>query len=108
MANVIKEYQCSKCDVKFEVFQNHKETTRKCKTCGGKVEQVISVPLVSKMGGPRTIGTQIEQNNKKNPLTREKIFGVDAEKKIKAQERMQKIQRLSGDGLKNFIEKGTL
>jgi putative FmdB family regulatory protein len=108
MANVIKEYQCNSCGLKFEVFQNHKQTTKKCKTCGKKVEQVISMPIISKAGGPRTIGTQIEQNNKNNPLTREMIFGPDAEKKIKAQERMKKIQKLSGDKLKDFIEKGTL
>lgn len=108
MANVIKEYGCNFCGEKFEVFQHHTKVTKRCKNCGKKVEQIISAPIISKLAEPRTVGSLIELNNKKNPLTREKIFGVDAEKKAKARDRMKKIQKLSGDGLKNFIEKGTL
>lgn len=108
MANVIKEYGCKSCGAKFEVLQRHDHVTKKCKFCKKKVEQIISAPIISKLAGPRTIGSQVEQNNKRNPLTREKIFGVDAEKKAKARERMQKIQKLDANGMKNFIEKGTL
>jgi putative FmdB family regulatory protein len=108
MALVTKEYGCDVCIKKFEVFQNHTETLDKCPTCGSNVEQIISAPIIAKVGGPRTIGSQIELNNKRNPLTREKIFGVDAEKKQKQRERLNKISKLDSSGMKNFLEKGTL
>ncbi|HEY9705939.1 MAG TPA: zinc ribbon domain-containing protein [Allocoleopsis sp.] len=108
MAFVTKEYRCETCG-DFEEFQQHNVVLKKCPKCGSKeIERIISVPLVAKDGAPKTVGSQIELNNKRNPLSREKAFGPDAEKKLKAKERMDKIQKLDSNGMKNFIEKGTL
>lgn len=108
MATVVKEYQCANCIDKITIYQHHSETTELCPNCSGPIEQVISAPIIAKVGGPRTVGTQIEQNNKRNPLTREKIFGHDAEKKQNQKERLRKISKLDSSGMKNFLEKGTL
>lgn len=108
MALVTKEYHCETCG-DFELLQNHKEQLKRCPKCDSmEVERVISRPLISKDGGPRTIGSLIEQNNRRNPLSRERAFGIDAEKKMKAKERMEKIQKLTPEQTKKFIEKGTL
>lgn len=106
---VIKEYECEKCGL-LEDLQSHSEVHSKCWICGSKnIERLISKPLISKDGGPRTIGSQIDLNNKRNPLTRERAFGPDAEKKLKAQERMKKIQNLdTPEKMNKFIRDGTL
>ena len=108
MALVTKEYRCETCG-DFELLQNHEEQLKRCPTCDSiEVERIISAPVVAKDGGPKTIGSLIELNNKRNPLSRERAFGVDAEKKMKAKERMKKIQNLTPEQTKKFIEKGTL
>jgi len=107
MALVTKEYNCPNCG-DIEIFQTHTEISKKCPTCKAKIERVISRPLVAKDGGPRTIGSQIDLNNKRNPLSREKAFGVGAEKKLEAQSRMKKIQRMTPEQKKKFIETGNL
>lgn len=108
MGNVFKEYNCPNCG-NIEIYQHHTSQSKKCPTCKAQIERLISKPIVAKDGGPRTVGSQIELNNKRNPLTREKVFGVDAEKKIKEQERMKKISKLdTPEKLKKFVEDGTL
>lgn len=107
MALVTKEYDCPKCGL-IEIFQSHKEQSKKCPTCKSPIERIISKPLIAKDSAPRTIGSQIDLNNKRNPLSREKAFGVGAEKKLKEQERMRKIQNLTPEGKQRFIEKGIL
>lgn len=106
---VIKEYECDNCGI-IEDLQAHDKTHKKCWKCGSKkLERLISKPLISKDGGPRTIGSLIDQNNRRNPLSRERAFGPDAEKKIKAQERMKKIQNLdTPEKMNKFIRDGTL
>lgn len=107
MANVYKTYRCVNCG-EFEILQSHKDILEVCPKCDCYVDRLLSKPIVAKDSAPRTVGSLIELNNKRNPLTREKKFGVDAEKKMKEKERLNKISKLSGDGLKKFIEKGTL
>lgn len=108
MGNVFKEYSCPKCG-HIEIYQHHSKQSKKCPECSSPIERLISKPIVAKDGGPRTVGSQIELNNKRNPLTREKVFGVGAEKKIKEQERLKKIAKLdSPEKVKKFVEDGTL
>lgn len=108
MALVTKEYFCENCG-KMEFLQNHKEIHVRCPKCNSiEIERTISAPVVAKDGGPRTIGSQIELNNKRNPLSREKAFGVGAEKKIKAKEKMQKLQRMTPEQVNKYIERGTM
>lgn len=107
MANVYKTYRCINCG-EFEILQYHKDILEVCPTCDCYVDRLLSKPIIAKDSAPRTVGSLIELNNKRNPLTREKQFGVDAEKKMKQKERLDKISKLSGDGLKNFIERGSL
>ncbi len=104
---VIKQYFCETCGG-FEELQNHKEIHSRCPKCDSlEIERVITPSLVVDKT-PRTVGSMIEQNNRRNPLTREKLFGVGAEKKIKAQEKMKKISELSPQGIKSYVEKGIL
>ena len=105
MAIVTKEYSCEKCGI-ISCEQHHEETTEVCWKCGGEIEQYISAPLVAKLGGPRTVGSLIEQNNKNNPLTREKKFGVGAEKKLAQKEKLAKIARMTPEQKKKYIETG--
>jgi putative FmdB family regulatory protein len=108
MAIVTKEYNCQTCG-EFELLQSHNDVLKRCPKCDSmEIERILSAPLVAKDGAPRTIGSQIDLNNKRNPLSREKAFGVGAEKKIKAKERMKKIQNLTPEQTRKFIERGTL
>lgn len=108
MALVTKEYRCETCG-EFELLQSHTDVLNRCPVCNSiELERVLSAPVVAKDGAPRTIGSQIELNNKRNPLSREKAFGPDADKKLKARERMKKIQNMTPEQTKKFIEKGTI
>lgn len=105
---VVKEYLCDNCG-NVEFLQSHKEIYKKCPNCKSKnIERTISSPIVAKDAAPRTIGSQIELNNKRNPLSREKTFGVDAEKKLENQSRLKKIANLNPEQMKKFIEDGKL
>ncbi len=108
MSLVIKEYFCENCG-DFEDLQQHNKMHTRCPKCdSAEIERLISKPIVAKDGGPRTIGSQIELNNKRNPLTREKIFGPDAEKKMKQREKMEKLQNMSTEQKNKYIETGQL
>lgn len=104
---VIKQYSCETCG-ELECLQSHKEVFSRCPKCDSiEIERVISPSLVVDKT-PRTVGSMIEHNNRKNPLTREKIFGVGAEKKIKDQEKAKKIAALSPEGKIKYINEGKL
>ena len=104
---VIKQYLCETCG-ELEYLQSHKEVYSRCPNCDSpEVQRVISPSLVVDKT-PRTVGSMIDRNNRKNPLTREKIFGVGAEKKIKDQEKMEKIANLSPEGKIKYINEGKL
>lgn len=108
MAFVTKEYLCQTCG-EFEILQSHTEQLKRCPTCNSiEIDRIISRPLIAKDGAPRTIGSQIDLNNKRNPLSREKAFGPDAKKKLEARERMEKIQKMTVEQKQRFIERGTI
>ena len=45
------EYQCTKCDHRFERIQRFSDPlVKKCPECGGKVEQLLSAPAVQFKG----------------------------------------------------------
>ena len=105
---VIKEYECENCGI-FEELQSHNKVHKKCPTCKStNIERLISKPLLSKDNAPRTIGSQIDQNNRRNPLTREKIFGVGAEKKLEKESYYKKIAGLTGAAKERFLKDGSL
>jgi len=106
MTLVTKEYNCVNCG-DFEVMQQHKEQLKKCPTCKSKeIERLISAPLVAKDGAPRTVGSLIDKNNKKNPLTREKQFGEISEKKLDRGSKIQKIARMTPEQQNTYIRTG--
>ena len=95
MAKVIKEYECEICGP-FEVEIRHDRQCRKCPKCKStKIERLISRPVISKTAGPRTVGSLIEQNNRKNPLTREKIMGQSESEHTKKSEQASKMRKLA-------------
>lgn len=103
---VDKEYECDKCGI-VTILQQHNQISKKCPQCKSKnFERRISSPALAKLNEPRTIGALIDQNNKKNPLTREKTFGPDMQKKLDAQERFNKINNMSPEQKKKWIETG--
>lgn len=105
MATVIKEYRCENCgDISKE--SHHDEVIEKCWVCGASLDQLICAPAIAKMGGPRTVGAMMEQNNKRNPLTREKHFGVGAEKKMAQEAKLKKIAKMTPEQKKKYIETG--
>jgi len=108
LALVTKEYLCESCgDIEF--LQNHTEIYEKCPICNGDLERLISGPIISKLCDPRTVGSLLELNNRRNPLSRERAFGVGAEEKLNAQSRTQKIQAINTNKqMRDFIEKGIL
>lgn len=107
MANVTKTYECPKCG-DIEIFQSHKTTSKKCPTCKSKIERVITAPAVAKDGNPRTFGSMIERNNKRNPLEREKVMGVNADKKLAAESKMRKLAKASPEQIKKYVETGNI
>lgn len=107
MAIVIKEFHCEKCDNTFEDHVKHTVRSKKCPTCKTKCESLISLPSISKMGGPRTVGALMEQNNKKNPLSKEKALGSKEDlKKMEHQKHMKDLARMTPEQTKRYIETG--
>lgn len=109
MAKVNKEFRCDSCDPVFDFEKIVKHTVRstKCPKCGSKSESLISLPSVSKMADPRTVGSLIERNNKRNPLTREKIVGSQEDmKKADQQKHMRDLTRMTPEQKQRYIETG--
>lgn len=105
---VIKEYECENCG-RFEELQKHSSMFKKCPKCKSKnIERLISKPLVAKDNEPKTVGSMIERNNKRNPLTREKVFGVDAEKKLAEESKMKKLANMTPEQTKRYVEDGVI
>lgn len=107
MANVIKTYDCPKCGA-IEIVQNHKEVSKKCPTCKAKIERTLCAPLVAKDAGPKTVGSLIEQNNKKNKLTREKTMGDITERKLSRETHFRKLANATPEQKRRYIERGIL
>jgi putative FmdB family regulatory protein len=106
MTIVIKEYECPNCGL-FEHAQQHTTQLKKCPTCKSKeIERMISAPIVAKDAAPKTVGSLIDRNNKRNPLTREKQFGEITEKKLDRGNKMQKIARMTPDQKRAYIDRG--
>lgn len=104
MTIVIKTYRCPKCG-DIERSEEHTSMARKCWECGSKqIERIITPPIVSKDGAPRTVGSFVERNNKRNPLTREKQFGNITEKKLEKESRLRKISRMTPEQKQKYIE----
>lgn len=108
MAFVTKEYECENCGV-IEIFQKHTSISKKCPTCNAEIERLISKPLVAKDGSPRTVGSQIEINNKKNKYAREKAMGGEAaEKKLAAETKWKKLYNATPEQKQKYVEDGTI
>lgn len=106
MTIVIKEYECENCGI-FECYQQHTSQLKKCPTCKSKnIERLISAPIVAKDAAPRTVGSLIDKNNKKNPLSREKQFGEISEKKLDRGSKIQKIARMTPEQQNTYIRTG--
>lgn len=104
MTIVIKEYLCPNCG-EIERSQEHDQISRKCWICKSpEIERRISVPIFSKDGAPRTIGSFVARQNKRNPLTREKRFGEITEKKLSAETRLRKISKMTPEQKRKYIE----
>lgn len=105
---VEKEYRCENCG-DFTEIQKHTETYERCPRCESReIDRLISLPIMSKDNSPRTLGAQIDLNNKRNPLSREKALNGQTEKKTKYQEKISKISRLDNEQKKRYVEKGIL
>lgn len=107
MAIVTKEYLCTSCEKEFEIDIQHDKNRKKCIHCGKHtLERIISCPIISKVGGPRTLGTLMEKNNKNNPLSREKAVGSENDEKFKWQQKVEKLKRMSPDQKEKYIRTG--
>jgi len=109
MSLVIKEYECVNCGL-FEATQNHDEMYEYCPECDAPVERIIGLPAVSKLADPRTVGTMMERNNRRNPLTREKLMGSESEfnKKSEQAAKMKKINNMTAEQKERYIMTGKM
>lgn len=107
MAIVVKTYDCPKCGA-IEITQKHTEQSKKCPTCKSEIERTLSAPLVAKDAEPRTIGSLMEQNNKRNKYEREKVMGENTEKKLAKQTHVRKLANATPEQKKRYIERGIL
>lgn len=108
MANVTKEYLCEKCG-EIEFIQNHKEIYKKCPRCKSSIERLLSAAVIAKDGNPRTVGKQIEINNKKNKYAREKAMGGEAaEKKLAAETKWKKLYNATPEQKQRYINDGVI
>lgn len=76
------EYRCKKCLEDTEQFYNtyNVKHPTKCKSCGGKLERLCSLPVLSIKGQSRvnTVGQLAEQNSRK--LGKEQIQLLEEER----------------------------
>lgn len=108
MAFVTKEYECENCGV-IEIFQKHTSISKKCPTCKSPIERLISRPLVAKDGAPRTVGMQMEINNRKNKYSREKaVGGEEKEKKLQGEAKWRKLANATPEQKQRYIDKGVI
>jgi putative FmdB family regulatory protein len=107
MAIVTKTYDCPKCGA-IEIMQSHKEQSKKCPTCKSKIERTLSAPMVAKDSAPKTVGTLIEQNNRRNKHGREKAMGDITERKLERESHFRKLANATPAQKRRYIEKGIL
>lgn len=104
MTSVIKTYRCDNCG-DIERFEEHTHISKKCWECkSSNIERIITPPIVSKNASPRTIGSLIERNNRRNPLSREKQFGQITEKKLAKENKLRKISKMTPEQKQKYIE----
>lgn len=107
MTDVIKTYDCPKCGG-IEILQQHTEQSKKCPTCKSAIERIISAPMLAKDSAPRTVGTMMERNNKRNKHGREQSMGKINEQKLSKESHMRKLANASPAAKKRYIETGIL
>lgn len=101
--NIVAEYQCDKCGI-IEIMQKHTAIRRKCPECKGKIERLISLPLISRMNEPRTLGSLAEKNAKKRP---EKAQLSESEKKqLETKSKVDRINKMSAVEKQRYIMEG--
>lgn len=105
MAQVIKTYECPECGI-IEREEAHTSCAKKCWICKSKVDRIISAPIVSKDGGPRTVGALMDRNNKKNPLAREKRFQSAPTKESPQAAKLRAISKMTDAQKAAYIETG--
>ena len=104
MTIVVKTYRCPECG-DIERSEEHTSIARKCWQCGSKqIERIITPPIISRDAAPRTVGSLLEKNNKKNPLTREKQFGKITERKLDKESKLRKIAKMTPEQKQKYIE----
>lgn len=107
MANVVKTYECPKCG-DIEILQLHTEESKKCPTCKSEIERVLTAPMLAKDSAPRTVGTMMERNNKRNKHGREQALKGISEQKLAKESHMTKLANASPAAKKRYIETGIL
>jgi putative FmdB family regulatory protein len=62
------EYECKKCGHRFEKIQKFSDKmVKKCPTCGGRVEQMISAPAVQFKGSGWYVTDYAKKSNAPSP-----------------------------------------
>ena len=110
MATVIKIFHCYDCETEFEVSINHKINKHECVECSSENTEVMLQPaIIAKVGGPKTLGSLAEENSKKNPLTKEKVFEKsENHEKVKEKAKIDKLGRMTKDQQRKYIETGKM
>ncbi len=111
------EYDCPKCGV-IEIRHVMSMTKRKCPECGAKIERLIGIPILSKMGDARTIKGQMDKNSDKETVgerdarlqkQNELAPMTEKEKQDKAYgDKVQKLSRMNEDQATRYIEQGIM
>lgn len=107
MADVIKTYDCPKCGG-IEILQHHTKESKKCPKCKSEIDRVLTAPMLAKDSAPRTVGTMMERNNKRNKHGREQALNGINEQKLAKESHMRKLANASPSQKKRYIETGIL
>jgi putative FmdB family regulatory protein len=87
------EYQCTKCDHRFEKIQKFSDKKiTKCPECGGKVEQTISAPAVQFKGS----GWYVTDYAKKSGATASGESGKDSKESKESKKDEKKTESKEG------------
>ena len=83
----IYEYQCKKCKAHIEVFQKvNDKPPSKCRSCGGKLERMISAPAIQFKGSGWYV-TDYAKTTKSDKSESESSSEAKAEKSDKAEKK---------------------
>lgn len=106
-------YRCEKCQVEFEATHSYKEKINECQ-CGGLVSKVICPPIVASVKDIKTIGQLAEKNSKKmgkyklSELRDKDIESKGGIEKVKRNERIKKIGRMTAKQKVKYLEDGSI